>query len=93
MPIDKMKIKTLNKLVDNGIDTEKKITALDLAAILGIPEITVPEIQVITNLQTAIKNRRVISYLSDGVDEDASKKAAEVTDETDEEVTYDRYEY
>lgn len=70
MPVEKTKLKTLNKLIDNGINTEKKITALDLQKILAVPGITVPEIHIITELQNAIKGRKVITYLSDGKDEE-----------------------
>lgn len=70
MPVEKTKLKTLNKLIDNGINTEKKITALDLQKILAVPGITVPEIHIITELQNAIKGRKVITYLSDGTDEE-----------------------
>lgn len=70
MPVEKTKLKTLNKLIDNGINTEKKITALDLQKILAVPGITVPEIHIITELQNAIKGRKVITHLSDGTDEE-----------------------
>lgn len=70
MPVEKTKLKTLNKLIDNGINTEKKITALDLPKILAVPGITVPEIHIITELQNAIKGRKVITYLSDGNDDE-----------------------
>lgn len=70
MPVEKTKLKTLNKLIDNGINTEKKITALNLQKILAVPGITVPEIHIITELQNAIKGRKVITYLSDGKDEE-----------------------
>lgn len=71
MPVEKTKLRTLNKLIDNEINTEKKITALDLPRILAVPGITVPEIHIITELQNAIKARKVITYLSDGTDEEA----------------------
>ena len=68
MPMEKNRLKTLNKLIDNGFDTEKKITGLDLQGMLAIPGITVPEIQIITQLQDAIKTRKVIEYLSNAKD-------------------------
>ena len=71
MLVEITKLKTLNKLIDNGINTEKKITALDLQKILAVPGITVPEIHIITELQNAIKGRKVITYLSDGTDEES----------------------
>ena len=78
MPVEKTKLKTLNKLIDNGINTEKKITALDLQKILAVPGITVPEIHIITELQNAIKGRKVITYLSDGSDEESVPEPPDV---------------
>ena len=42
------KVKVLNKLFDSGCDTEKKLQQLDMEAILKIPNITIPDIGVIT---------------------------------------------
>ncbi len=64
MPIEKTKLNTLNKLIDHGINTEKKITALGLQEILTVPKITVPEIHIITELQDAIKSKAIIAYLA-----------------------------
>lgn len=95
MPVEKTKLKTLNKLIDNGINTEKKITALDLQKILAVPGITVPEIHIITELQNAIKGRKVISYLSDGTDEETipepSDEEVEVAESEDD--FYGEYNY
>jgi hypothetical protein len=77
-----MKLKTLNKLIDNHLDTEKKITAMDLTQILAVPGITVPEIHIITELQSAIKARKVIAYLSEGTDEAEAPANMESGDET-----------
>lgn len=75
MPMEKTKAKTLDKLIDSGYDTEKKITGMDLQSILSVPKITVPEITIITEFQSAIKSRSVIAYLSEGVDVAAAKPA------------------
>lgn len=95
MPVEKTKLKTLNKLIDNGINTEKKITALDLQKILAVPGITVPEIHIITELQNAIKGRKVITYLSDGTDEEAPVEEPEPEiEETESEDDFDgEYNY
>lgn len=95
MPVEKTKLKTLNKLIDNGINTEKKITALDLQKILAVPGITVPEIHIITELQNAIKGRKVITYLSDGIDEEnlPEPPGEEVEVAESEEDFYGEYNY
>lgn len=69
MGMDRQITKTLARLIDNGADTEKKITALSIQDILSLPGITVAEIHVITELQDAIKKHKVISYISGGTDE------------------------
>ena len=45
------KVKVLNKLFDSGCDTEKKLQQLDIEAILKIPNITIPDMGVIMELQ------------------------------------------
>ena len=69
MPMEKQKLNTLNKLIDSGANTEKKITAMGIQEIIAVPKITVPEIHIITELQNAIKSRSVIAYLAAGFDE------------------------
>ena len=69
MGMDRQITKTLARLIDNGADTEKKISALTIQDILSLPGITVAEIHVITELQDAIKKHRVVSLLSGGKDE------------------------
>ena len=75
MPMEKTKINTLNKLIDSGINTEKKISALGIQEIIAVPRITVPEIHIITEIQDAVKARAVIAYLADADDEAAEKDA------------------
>ena len=94
MPMEKTKAKTLDKLIDSGYDTEKKITAMDLQNILAVPKITVPEITIITEFQSAIKSRSVIAYLSEGIDEAPAKAAEpEITIEEAEESEDESTEY
>ena len=87
MPIEKQKLNTLNKLIDHGVNTEKKITAMGIQEIIAVPKITVPEIHIITELQDAIKTRSTIAYLAAAEDEDEKEKADETehTDAADEE--------
>lgn len=78
MPIEKQKLNTLNKLIDHGVNTEKKITAMGIQEIIAVPKITVPEIHIITELQDAIKTRSTIAYLAAAESETEKEK----TDET-----------
>ena len=88
MPIEKQKLNTLNKLIDHGVNTEKKITAMGIQEKIAVPKITVPEIHIITELQDAIKTRSTIAYLAAAEDEDEKEKPDEtrpddVADEED----------
>ena len=87
MPIEKQKLNTLNKLIDHGVNTEKKITAMGIQEIIAVPKITVPEIHIITELQDAIKTRATIAYLAAAEDEEGKEKQDEArpADTADEE--------
>lgn len=77
MALNKSKQRMLNKITDNGYDTDKKILALDVAEILNIPGITVDDIKMITELQSAIRVKGTIAYLADGVDNEKKPERAE----------------
>ena len=62
------KVKVLNKLFDSGCDTEKKLQQLDMEAILKIPNITIPDMGVIMELQKNTKSGKLFSYLGGGSD-------------------------
>lgn len=97
MPMEKQKLNTLNKLIDSGANTEKKITVMGIQEIIAVPKITVPEIHIITELQNAIRSRSVIAYLSSGNDETEGDESSNpkrkdsqpeaITDVTEEEIT------
>nr|WP_229039481.1 hypothetical protein [Amedibacillus hominis] len=59
----------MNKLFDSGCDTEKKLQQLDMEAILKIPNITIPDMGVIMELQKNTKSGKLFSYLGGGSDE------------------------
>ena len=73
MTADKNKLKTLNKLTDEGFDTEKKITSIDMK--VAYDHGLSGEIGVILELQEAIRDRKVIAYLCNAMD-DAKPKPA-----------------
>ena len=68
------KVKVLNKLFDSGCDTEKKLQQLDMEAILKIPNITIPDMGVIMELQKNTKSGKLFSYLGGGSDEAVKNK-------------------
>lgn len=63
------KMKVLAKLFDAGCKTEKDLKALTLPTILRIPDVTVPDMTVITELQEQVAKNRLFSYLGGGTDE------------------------
>lgn len=66
------KTRVINKLIDNGIKTEKDLQALTLVNVLEIKNITIPEIASIIELQKAVKSGKLFSYLG-GCDETQDK--------------------
>ena len=63
------KIKVLSKLYEGGCKTEKDLQTLELAEMLKIPNITVPELSIIVDLQKGVKTHTLYSYLGGGADE------------------------
>ena len=63
------KVKVLTKLFESGCKTEKDLKALNLQSILQIPDITVPDMTVITELQEQVTKNRLFSYVGGGADE------------------------
>ena len=63
------KVKVLAKLYDSGCKTEKDLKALTLPTILKIPDVTVPDMTVITELQEQVAKNRLFSYLGGVTDE------------------------
>ena len=102
MPIEKTKLNILNRVIDFGADTEKKITALDIHEMLEIPNIKTPELKIIIDLQDAIKKRETIAFLaeakaeSDEIDKpegsDGTDSAAAGTEDIEKENTQDNEE-
>ncbi len=68
------KVKVLAKLYDSGYKTEKDLKALSLQNILKIPDITVSDMTVITELQEQITKNRLFSYLGGADDEQQTEQ-------------------
>ena len=83
MPIEKTKLNILNRVIDFGADTEKKITALDIHEMLEIPNIKTPELKIILDLQDAIKKREAIAFLAEAKAESDEIDKPEESDGTD----------
>lgn len=56
--------KTLDKLFKAGFDDEKSILAIKLDDLEKIQDVTSVEITIIIELKKAIKNKRIIAFLS-----------------------------
>ena len=84
MPIEKTKLNILNRVIDFGADTEKKITALDIHKMLEIPNIKTPELKIILDLQDAIKKREAIAFLAEAKAESDETEGTEGTENTPE---------
>ncbi len=69
------KVKVLAKLYDSGCKTEKDLKALSLQSILKIPDISVSDMTVITELQEQIAKNRLFSYLGGADDEQQSEQS------------------
>lgn len=63
------KVKVLTKLFEFDCKTEKDLKALNLQSTLQIPDITVPDMTVINELQEQVSKNRLFSYLGGGTDE------------------------
>ena len=71
------KTKLLTKLFDAGCNTDKKLQQLDMEAILKIPNITIPDMGVIMELQKNTKSGKLFSYLGGGSDEATKMRGKE----------------
>ena len=65
------KTRVMNKLFENGINTEKELQNLTLKNIVSIKGITVAEMNIISDLQESVKSGKLFSYLGgadDGIE-------------------------
>lgn len=67
------KVKVLAKLYESGCKSEKDLKALNLQSILKIPDISVTDMTVITELQEQVAKNRLFSYLGGAEDEQADE--------------------
>lgn len=74
MAVDKKKLRVINKLFEQGHETEKEINALTARDMVSIPDIAVADMAEILKLQDAIKAGKVISYLSGKLNEPTKRE-------------------
>ena len=68
MRMEQITVRLLNKLFEQGYVSERQIADLTVTDILALPGITIAEIEKITQLQQAVKQRKVIAFLA-GIEE------------------------
>lgn len=56
--------KTLEKLFEAGFNTDKKILALKLEDLMKIPNLQNNETMIIIEFKNAVKNKKIIEFLS-----------------------------
>lgn len=66
------KTRVMNKLFEHGISTEKELQNLTLKNIVIIKNITVAEMNVISELQESAKAGKLFSYLGGADDEQSN---------------------
>ena len=72
--LDKTVVRVMNRLFEKGYTTEKDISALDLRDQLELQLTAQSEVKVIVELKDAVKQGKVISYLSGELNKLAEKK-------------------
>ena len=72
--LDKTVIRVINRLFEKGYTTEKDISALDLRDQLELQLTAQNEVKVIVELKDAVKQGKVISYLSGELNKAEEKK-------------------
>ncbi len=73
--INKNSLRVITRVVEAGYATEKDIAAIGLAEAVSIPNITVTEMKGISELQAAIREKRLFSFFIEGVKEETQNEA------------------
>lgn len=63
------KFKVLNKLFEAGFKTEKDLQSINFQNVFNIPNLTVQEMSIISELQTNTNGNKLYSYLGGNNDE------------------------
>lgn len=59
-------VKSITKLMEAGFDNEKAITSMTIDDMLSLPNISVAEIGLISEIQKAVRANKVITFLGGG---------------------------
>lgn len=78
MRMEQVTIRVLNKLFAQGYVSERQIADLTVTEILALPGISIAEIEKITQLQKAIKHKKVIAFLAGVKEKEPEEKGTEV---------------
>lgn len=60
------KTKTIAKLIESGVCSEKDLLSLDMASALKLPDVRIQDLTIISELQINVKANKLFSYLSSG---------------------------
>ena len=72
--LDKTVIRVMNRLFEKGYTTEKDLSGLDLRDQLELQLTAQSEVKVIVELKDAVKQGKIISYLSGELNKSEEKK-------------------
>lgn len=78
MRMEQVTIRVLNKLFAQGYVSERQIADLKVTEILALPGISIAEIEKITQLQEAVKQRKVIAFLAGVKEKEPEEKGTEM---------------
>lgn len=62
--VNKSNLRLLTRLIESGITTEKEILSLKLKDILSVPNLSKAELSAVCELQEAVKDGRILSFLT-----------------------------
>ena len=74
--LDERKIQILDKLAEAGADTERKLSELGMGEAFVIAEksnVQIQDLHLISEIQAAVRRRRLYAYLASGIDEKEEK--------------------
>lgn len=60
------KTKTIVKLIESGVCSEKDLLSLDMSSALKLPDVKIQDLTIISELQKSVKANKLFSYLSSG---------------------------
>ena len=74
MHMEQITVRILNKLFTQGYVSEKQIADLTVTEIFALPGINIAEIEKISQLQKAVKQKKVIAFLAGVKEKETEEK-------------------